>query len=128
MVGFKCDLDLFELLGRIPRRSAQGRAGDVCEHLLPGVAADVDARAGLLPDVGEGLLHGSTLARVGDVEPRLPVQIVSCGFEGKDPPLVSDAAHDDPQTHAVERCFAVERGAARQLIDLGLDDPPTECC
>ena len=48
---------------------------------------------GLLPDVGEGLLHGSALARVGDVEPRLPVQIVSCGFEGKDPPLVSDAAH-----------------------------------
>ena len=71
MVGFKCDLDLFELLGRIPRRSAQSRAGDVCKHLLPGVAADVDARAGLLPDVGEGLLHGSALARVGDVEPRL---------------------------------------------------------
>ena len=107
MVGFKGDLHLAEFPGDILRRSLQSSARQLGQHLLPGRAGDVYARAGGLPDGRQRLFEGCPLAGVRNVQPRLAVHVVSHGFDGEDPPAVFDGRHRDLQPHPGDRCKTI---------------------
>ena len=103
MVGFEGYLHLAELPGDILRRSLQSSAGQLGQHLLPGRTGDVYTRSGGLPDGCQRLFEGRPLAGVRDVQPQLAVEVVSCGFDGEDPPAVFDGRHHDLQPHPGDR-------------------------
>ena len=103
MVGFEGYLHLAEFPGDILRRSLQSPACQLGQHLLSGRTGDVYARAGGLPDGRQRLFEGRPLAGVRDIQPRLAIEVVSHGFDGKDPPAVFDGRHHDLQPHSGDR-------------------------